>query len=792
MFLFFVKRTFRSYYHNRLIFFGSLLTSILGALCITLLLLNLVNEYSTDKFHKHWEKIYAMTVQSSNQSQPELSSPSIFLGFDYTKHPEIEALTHIAKYSRDEVRLIHNQATHLCNTLVADSLFFKVFDFKLLAGNRNDILSDPLSVILTESFARVVFGEQNPIGQSITVIIDSELHYTVNGILKDIPTSSSIHFDMLLPSHSSDFSISGADFFMANSQFDSEYFDSKIVDIGADHFQFKESKISHTSFSSLYFNKNIGRKNIFTRSGNKENLSVLIAIIFVAFLVTVLNLMNLQVLYANSQLKSLGVNRVAGAKWAHIFWQRLVESAIFVLIAALVTSVVSFMALPYFNQIIGIDLSPKFFYVFLLILCVLLTSFMLALIYPNVLLYRVTRYVAIQKNLLSKNYLNSQKWILSLQFIVMIILLVSTIVMSNQLRMMLDKDLGFKSKNIIKTQFFRYESPASSREEHIKQQREKRSTFDFIINELEGSSFVTEYARGTSPLGAMAMPWRVQGEDFNYTSCKTLTVTPSYATLFDLVLVDGRFFDAQIDKSREPKVVINQAAQRLWGIEEISTVNLWNQYWSIRNGYQIIGVVKDFHFDHLANTVQPLVMIFFDDLDLDFLIRFNDGLQGEGFQFVKNLHQKVTNAEPFVYTFIENELSGLYKQENQLLQVYSAFTIFSMLIITIGLFTVSLYEVNARTKEIGIRKVNGAKIWQVMLMLNMDFVKWVAIAFVIATPIAYFAMDKWLQNFAYRTQLSWWVFALAGLMALVIALLTVSWQSWLAARRNPVEALRYE
>jgi putative ABC transport system permease protein len=207
----------------------------------------------------------------------------------------------------------------------------------------------------------------------------------------------------------------------------------------------------------------------------------------------------------------------------------------------------------------------------------------------------------------------------------------------------------------------------------------------------------------------------------------------------------------------------------------------------------IIGVVKDFHLSSLKTKVKPLVLFKRDQLWLiNFVVAYKSGMRDAALADMKSVWDKLFPEYPFAYNEVGNLYRNVYKAELLQVRLLSLFTIISFLICCMGLLGLSLLAAQQRTKEIGIRKVNGARIWEVMAMLNRDFLKWVAIAFVIATPIAWYAMNRWLQNFAYKTELSWWIFALAGLIAMGIALLTVSWQSWRAARRNPVEALRDE
>ena len=239
-----------------------------------------------------------------------------------------------------------------------------------------------------------------------------------------------------------------------------------------------------------------------------------------------------------------------------------------------------------------------------------------------------------------------------------------------------------------------------------------------------------------------------------------------------------------------------QAAKKHWGIEDISSARILNKYWSRsddkNSGFEILGVVRDFNSEYLSVKPRPLVMMYFEDIEANFMIQFEEGAAQRGIQFVQKLFSELNPGETFEYSFLSDDIAAMYQKEKRLSEIYILFTLIAYLISSVGLFAISLYDTRSRIKEIGIRKVNGATISEILTMLNKDFVKWVAIAFIIATPIAYYAMNKWLENFAYKTTLSWWIFALAGVLALGIALLTVSWQSWRAATRNPVEALRYE
>jgi putative ABC transport system permease protein len=356
---------------------------------------------------------------------------------------------------------------------------------------------------------------------------------------------------------------------------------------------------------------------------------------------------------------------------------------------------------------------------------------------------------------------------------------------------MLNKDLGFDSENVIRVKMFQRLPFTGGMDERKKRKEKQQKNYQYTLNELASNPAIATFAQGESPLSPYAMPWKLKGVENDYESQNVLTVQPGYVQLLGLKISEGRFFDELKDKSRENKIVINEAAKKYWGIEDIQKAVVLNRYWGDSVGYEILGVVKDFNYEHLAVKPQPLFMVYFEDIDNDFLIKFTNSSVQTGLQSVAKLFKEVNPGEDFIYSFLSDDITALYQKEKRLSLIYFIFTIVALQITAIGIFVIALYDTQRRIKEIGIRKINGARVIEIMVMLNKDFVKLVLIAFVIACPVAWYSMHKWLQNFAYKTTLNWWIFAAAGVAALTIAILTVSLQSFKAATRNPVEALKY-
>jgi putative ABC transport system permease protein len=291
---------------------------------------------------------------------------------------------------------------------------------------------------------------------------------------------------------------------------------------------------------------------------------------------------------------------------------------------------------------------------------------------------------------------------------------------------------------------------------------------------------------------AWPMSWKLMGGD-DYTTQKMMTVDPQYAKLLGLQMVEGRFFSDTLDSSRGQKVIINEAAMKYWEIKDIAEARIANRSWGDEHDpYKVIGVVKDFQYEHLAHKVKPLLLYYMVDLESEFLVKIKTGKEHGTVAYIKDLFERLNPKTTFSYVWLSDKIAAQYAKEKRVAKVYMGFTTVALFMSSIGLFAFALYETRRRTKEIGIRKVTGANIEHIVLLLCRSFLKPIVIAFFVACPIAWYASNKWLEAYANRIQISWQLFTLAGLLALLLATIAVSWQSWQVARKNPVESLRYE
>lgn len=794
MIIYFLKLAIRKFQSRWLLFTGSIITVSIGTLCISLLFSYVYNELSMNSFHKHEKDIYMMTIKISSESQLDPFSASQNLNFRAKDYPELESVAFLYKFSKEETNILSGESSFSPEIIVTDSSFFRVFDFKLLTGDKRSILSSPNAAIITEDFAKKMFGNKNPVGEEIKINLNEEKTFVVQGVIEKLPSNSSITFDIILPGKTGSYQRPGVDFLLANKKFNQKEFEKKIANLGNSFFN--GSKLSVMPFRNIYFyeSPNFIFQLFFSRFGNKRDVYVLCIIMFIIFVITVFNFSGFQVIQINEGMKYIGLGKTMGIKEKELIYQKIVEIGLHIFLSLLIVTFAYVVVLPYFNTFTRVELASSAPEIIGLNLAIIALLFVLAMIYPALITKRISISDSLKKEVFSGSFLVSQKTIVTIQYTLTIACIIASLVIFRQVSFMLNKDLGFKSKNVVRVNMYR-EKPlsfAASEEERIKREVEKQKNYQYLRNELASIPAIKAFSQGDGPVNPPVMgAWKLKGSERDYLSEKGFFVQPGYTDVLGIKLVEGRFFDSQLDKPSDKKIVINEASKKYWGIKDIHESRLLSDHGDSL-GYEIIGVVKDFNYDHLSGVPQPLFIMYFEDIRVSFLIKFREGAVQSGLQAVSALFKNINPGEEFSYTFLSDEVAALSKKEKRLSHIYLLFTFIAVIITAAGIFTLAAYDAQRRIKEIGIRKVNGARIGEMMLMLNKDFLKLVVIAFLLACPIAWYAMHKWLENFAYKTDLSWWVFALAGAVAALVALLTVSWQSWRASTRNPVESLRYE
>jgi len=791
-----LKITIRNTRANGLVYGVSVLAIGLGALCVSLLSIYLFNELTTDRFHKRLDDLYMFAVKSStNSAWTGFERKVISHGQPVPNLPGLEQVTSLQMYPKGNLTIQLDSITILPATLVTDSAFFSMFDFRIKAGNLKQIQTETSSVLLTERFAKQLFGTTDVLGKQVKLSANMLLTSTVRGILQNPPPNSSIQFDVLVVYNGSDFVFSRSivDFFLLNKSFDKTSYLKDIDTKIQDNEQFKGGKTGFIPFKGLYFSGSTpdNCKNVITRFGDKKDLYIILMILLVLLLITWLNVKNLQEISTQTTLKQTGITQMLGAGKQQVFVQRMVDAGMMILVSWGLSILLFFLLKPLLSNLSGLDgtaLTDPFLWVSLLIV-VLLIVFTGAITWPNVL--RMPVITALKGNKMLGFNAFSRKVSLLFQFSMTILLLIITMMVFKQWRMMTNADLGWSYDQVVRTKFFA-EIPFSydlANKGRIKQDRD----YQYVNHELQASSSIQCFAQGSSPFQMLFdLPWTAKGSGMEYTTEHGIETSPNFAKTLDIKVVEGRFFDKAIDKNGSLQVVINQAAKKYWHIQTIDSCRLLNPYWSSDVGFQVIGVVEDFRYERLALPVKPLVMLYIGDATQDYLIRFTPGKEQEALSLLKALQQKVNPKVPFEYSLLKDEAKSLYEKEKQLGILFGLMTLVILLIALTGLFALTYHDCQRRVKEVGIRKVNGASVLQVVWLLNRDLAGYLGLAFVLASITGKILMQRWLEQFVYQTALSWWIFVLAGLIVCFVALLTVCWQSWRSATKNPIKSLRYE
>ena len=790
MFKHFIKISLRNIFKNKVNTTLSVASLALGITISLLIAAYSLNELSVDRFHSKEERIYKISYGNSSLTPGPLN------GFLKSQFPKIKQTTHIETRQLNmfsPVVQFKNNSFEIEKYYSADPGFFDIFDFEVVQGNIQTAIQSPFSMILTESESNRIFNLTNPIGESVTWKGMKDFTFTVKAIVKDLPSSSSIQFNGLV----SDASLNGMgssysenwghtvyeSYLLLQPNTDVEKLEEKLRSNLISYYSNNLSKkasandaelnpLSLHRLKNVYFDKSL--TNDTTNRGNLMLVNILLVIGGIVLMLSIINYVNLTTAQASNRTKEIGVQKLIGSSRKNLIFQYLSETTIVSFFAVVIGTLISLVFIEQYGDFMnvtnGLAFQPRMF--LFLIPCILIIGFV-AGIYPALLLSSKNALEIIKMKTGNKNGEGKLRRSLTIfQFSVTIILIAATFLIFKQVNYIKEKDLGIPDEQVVYAKL-PFQILAGKKEIL----RERLQT----IPEIEEIAFSSNMFGGIEGLNSQ----EIDGKTLNFA---TTWVDAKFIDLYNLQLVDGRFFSKDLKTDVNATALINEAAVREFAVENPFELNI-----RIPGGNaKVVGIVKDFNYKSLHNRIEPLTIIYLPSQGQYVNLKISGNNLSETLGKISAAWDELAPGFPFAYHFLDQSFEKLYKKDVQMAKAVSLFSLIAIVIAVLGILGLSMFLAENQTKEIGIRKVNGAKISEILQLLNKDFIKWIAIAFIIATPIAYYTMNKWLENFAYKTTLSWWIFALAGVLALGIALLTVSWQSWRAATRNPVEALRYE
>ena len=754
----------------------------LGLACAILILLWVQDEWSYDRHFKNADNLYR-AIENQNTSSGEVSLMAATPGpLAHSLKEEYPEIIRSSRYTPSPLMLKKGDEFIEETVASVDKDFLKMFTIEFIRGDINSALNEPHNIVITEEMAHKYFGDEDALGKTLQ---SRGYVVKVTGVVKSLPYNSHIRFKFLVPIEwLTELGVPINDWRFRCYTYIELYkgTDTKIVEKKILGFVKKHNKGSNSEI----FLQNIKKIHLFSSGkytydisdhGDITYVRILSLIAVFILIIACINFMNLSTAQSARRAMEIGLRKVAGAKKQKIMVQFLGESLLIVLVAHLIAMILVELLLPGFNNLTGKQLAVNYqsagFYIGLI--TIVLFCGLLAGSYPAFYLSSLKPLDTI-KGIINKNPGNARfrRVLVIFQFSLSVLLIICTLIVGEQLDYLQNKDLGFNKDNIGYFMFPTF--PADPKLETLK--NELSNNPDIVsVTMAHNTSFNIE---GTS--GGFKWAGKKEGDNVLF---YVLGVDKDFAKTFKLELKKGRFFSSEFSTDTRA-IVINEQAAKILGFKN-PIGEILSYHGSELN---IIGVIKDFHFQSLHHKIEPLIMQI--GADNNFFIKMKPDKITSTVAFVKKTYKSFNPPIPLDFKFLDDDFYNLYKTEQRMSKIFGYFSLLAIIISCLGLIGLSSFMIERRTKEIGIRKANGAKSIEIFFLLSREYIIWVSISIIIACPIAWYVMHKWLQNFAYRINMSWWVFALAGVVALIIALLTVSWQSYRAASKNPVEALRYE
>ncbi|MGD8535731.1 MAG: ABC transporter permease [Candidatus Aminicenantes bacterium] len=782
----YLKIAFRNMKRHKAYSFINIAGLAIGmAICI-LILLWVQDELNFDRFHENAENICRVNMNDQNYGVvwPIVSipvGPALKQEF-----PEVVDSVRVSDFrglvTREEKKFDEIGA-------YVDPSFFEIFSFPFVKGDSKTALLAPSAIVITQEMAEKFFGTEDPLGKNLK--LNNTLDLTVTGVIKDMPQNSHIHFDFLLPfeifekrdrepTNWGRFQI----YTYVMLQDDAPFieFNEKIAGLLQEHNLREGPKLELEPLTRIH---------LYGVDGGGDMRYVYVFSIIAVFILVIacINFMNLTTARSSTRAKEVGMRKVTGAQRADLIKQFMGESVLLSLIALTFSVVLVILLLPAFNNLADkqLVLNPQGNWSLLLgFVGIVLFTGLLAGSYPALFLSSFKPVNILSGSLIQTSRRTKKtvfrKALVVIQFSISVFLIISTFVIFKQLHFIQNRNLGYQKEHIIT----------------IPLRGNAAQQYEVFKSELSRDSRISHVAATSEVpvlIGYVHIGYDWEGKDPKKESrMNELLVDHDFIETMNMTVVQGRGFSKDYATDASEACIINEAAVKAMDVESPVGKRFSAPAHEGMRDYTIIGVVKDFHFRPFHDEIDPLVMFIAPEKFNFLCIRVRSDISDlpGTLGYIESVWNEFTPNFPFKYNFLDSTFDKLYKSEQKTGSVFGYFTFLAIFISCLGLFGLASQMTEMRTKEIGIRKVFGASVSGITLLLSKDFLKWVIVANVIAWPTAYFAMNKWLQNFAYRTSFGIEIFILSGILALVIALITVSYQSIKAAAADPIDSLRYE
>jgi len=752
---------------------------VIGMTCFILMSQWIIHEWSYDTFHKNADALHLVASHGNLGGTeyrfpvcPPLVGPTLKEEFPQVVD-SVRIYDDISLVFSYEAKKIHEDVT------LADPSILQMFHFPLVSGDPATALSQPNSLLMTEEMAEKYFGEEDPIDK--TLRLENRYLFTVTGVMKNIPTNSSIQFDFLIP-------IAFADTYYGNGYLNRwiDYAFWTCIQL-AENVSYKDMnpsiagriKQSHSEYDVELFLQPFTQYHLYNLGfggGAIERVRLFGIIALFILIISIINFINLSTARAGTRLREVGMRKVIGAVRRNIIVQFYSESIILSFLASALALAFAYLLLPVLNQLMSQELTFKFSALLPVIIGVILFTGITGGSYPALFMSSFK-----PVNMLKgsggkgKSRTHFRKILVVMQFAISIALIIGTTIIFRQMEYIKKKDMGFDREHLI----------------YIPIKGALRQNLDVAKHEMIQHPNVLTVS--TTTLRPTRHSWREIGWSWpgkpsdSDPEIAMMRADSNFLETLDMQMAEGKFFSEQTGTDSPNNIIINETLAKMMDLDD----PIGNRASFQGNNYIIAGIVKDFHFMPLHTEIEPLV-IFYNPGGSYMYLRIRPQDIPQTISHMERVHERFNPGIPFDYGFFDEAYDRSYRTEQRLGTIFRYFAALAVIISCLGIFGLAASTAERRTKEIGIRKVLGAAVPGIVYDLSKKFAIWVIVANALAWPVAYFAMKKWLQSFAYRTSISLWIFVFSATLALVIALISVSFQSVKAAIANPVDSLRYE
>ncbi|WPU95422.1 ABC transporter permease [Mucilaginibacter sabulilitoris] len=801
----FIKIAFKNLLKNKGVTVINILGLAAGLATCLLIVFYVVDELSYDRFNQKADRIYRVNADikfGGNSSSYAVTPPPLSAALK-AEFPEVERS--VRMIAATEIRFKKgNEYVNENKVVYGDAGIFDVFTLPMIDGDPKTALKEPNTIVLTENAAKKYFNSIQVVGRYIT-LVNSNVNYKITGVLRNIPSQSHFNFDFFMSMPSLESSkgnnwngFSFTTYALLKPGANGNLFEKKVNNLFRKYFaqqpgfswkNFEKSgnaiSLTLTPLTSIHLTSN--RQYEFEPNSSMEYIYTFSAIALFILLIACINFMNLSTARSANRAREVGVRKVLGSSRKNLILQFLAESLLTTFFATMIALVAAWLLLPLFNQVSGKELNISAQTLSWLLPALLLIMLIVGVVAGSYPAFYLSGFepIKVLKGRLSTGFKGGgfRNFLVVMQFSISIFLVIGTLVIYNQLNYIRNKDLGFDRNHVLVVK----NTIGLSNARLFKQQ-------------VKGISGVANASlSGFIPTGRLRQPNSVFTNKVpnsrNALFTEIWPVDEDYLQTMGMALSKGRNFSSQMPTD-SLGMIINETAARMLGFTK-DPLNKTLYY--IPDGgpnnsvkqYHIIGVVKDFNFSSLRDNITPVVILL-ENNNNALSVRFNDNNLKPYIAQIQNKWNTLSPNQHFEYSFMDDDFNSAYRTEQRTGSLFLIFTTLAVFIACLGLFSLAAYAAEQRNKEIGIRKVLGASVSNIMRMLSADFIRLVGIAFIIASPLAWYAMHKWLQGFAYREAIQWWVIAVAGLGAIIIAFITISSQSIKAALSNPVDSLRSE